>query len=510
VKRAEIKAGVKKKSACPRLGNKVALLGVLIVAAVIVLAVIYLNTSTSPGKTGGKEKPGATPAVTEIMASALESLAESKSGTANAQMTISVTSPGAGGQGMTADMEAVLEYDTAGKRMKSVMTANVMGQEQATETYLINGTQYIKMASPMSSQPTWFKMETGAKVIDPSQMDVANLMGLVDGELLGEETLNGKQVYKLSVKPDVRGLMDEFIAGQDLPGVTPGQIDEVMGQIVDSIKKLDATAWVLKDSYVLVRVKGSVSIEMDIGKAYGVQGMGTMVMDGDFTVDLDFDKPVNIQLPAEALDAEEIPVYAMCGDGVCGAGEDETTCPDDCSEELCVDLCGDGECDEVVCLGAGCPCAETASRCPQDCTSGGGEKGVPVCDAIGSRSEGWYDSVTGDLILWANCKDCVAEAQWRDVHGDPSIMGYFWVNNCTEDIIKLIGYGQDDVPKCKPEGSTVAVVPGNECCAGLDAINPGGMAGGECQLLVGASICSQCGNENCEPWENGCNCAEDC
>jgi hypothetical protein len=411
---------------------------------------------------------------------------------------------------MTADMEAVLEYDTAGKRMKSVMTANVMGQEQATETYLINGTQYIKMASPMSSQPTWFKMETGAKVIDPSQMDVANLMGLVDGELLGEETLNGKQVYKLSVKPDVRGLMDEFIAGQDLPGVTPGQIDEVMGQIVDSIKKLDATAWVLKDSYVLVRVKGSVSIEMDIGKAYGVQGMGTMVMDGDFTVDLDFDKPVNIQLPAEALDAEEIPVYAMCGDGVCGAGEDETTCPDDCSEELCVDLCGDGECDEVVCLGAGCPCAETASRCPQDCTSGGGEKGVPVCDAIGSRSEGWYDSVTGDLILWANCKDCVAEAQWRDVHGDPSIMGYFWVNNCTEDIIKLIGYGQDDVPKCKPEGSTVAVVPGNECCAGLDAINPGGMAGGECQLLVGASICSQCGNENCEPWENGCNCAEDC
>lgn len=36
--------------------------------------------------------------------------------------------------------------------------------------------------------------------------------------------------------------------------------------------------------------------------------------------------------------------------------------------EICVDMCGDGVCQEMVCLGSGCPCAETAATCPQDCS----------------------------------------------------------------------------------------------------------------------------------------------
>lgn len=35
--------------------------------------------------------------------------------------------------------------------------------------------------------------------------------------------------------------------------------------------------------------------------------------------------------------------------------------------EACKDSCGDGECQEVVCLALGCPCAETRESCPQDC-----------------------------------------------------------------------------------------------------------------------------------------------
>jgi hypothetical protein len=35
---------------------------------------------------------------------------------------------------------------------------------------------------------------------------------------------------------------------------------------------------------------------------------------------------------------------------------------------ICQDQCGDGQCQEVVCLGSGCPCAETAASCPQDCS----------------------------------------------------------------------------------------------------------------------------------------------
>ena len=33
----------------------------------------------------------------------------------------------------------------------------------------------------------------------------------------------------------------------------------------------------------------------------------------------------------------------------------------------CKDLCGNGRCEEIVCMAVGCPCAETKASCPQDC-----------------------------------------------------------------------------------------------------------------------------------------------
>jgi len=36
-------------------------------------------------------------------------------------------------------------------------------------------------------------------------------------------------------------------------------------------------------------------------------------------------------------------------------------------QKICVDRCGDGECQEIVCLGQGCPCPETPESCPEDC-----------------------------------------------------------------------------------------------------------------------------------------------
>jgi hypothetical protein len=33
----------------------------------------------------------------------------------------------------------------------------------------------------------------------------------------------------------------------------------------------------------------------------------------------------------------------------------------------CKDLCGDGECQEIVCMAVGCPCAESTASCPHDC-----------------------------------------------------------------------------------------------------------------------------------------------
>lgn len=37
------------------------------------------------------------------------------------------------------------------------------------------------------------------------------------------------------------------------------------------------------------------------------------------------------------------------------------------NKTTCVDKCGDGVCQEVVCMAVGCPCPETLKSCPQDC-----------------------------------------------------------------------------------------------------------------------------------------------
>jgi len=40
-------------------------------------------------------------------------------------------------------------------------------------------------------------------------------------------------------------------------------------------------------------------------------------------------------------------------------------------KKVCIDRCGDGTCQEIVCLGEGCPCAETPASCSADCATEG-------------------------------------------------------------------------------------------------------------------------------------------
>ncbi|OGZ46153.1 MAG: hypothetical protein A3C84_05040 [Candidatus Ryanbacteria bacterium RIFCSPHIGHO2_02_FULL_48_12] len=65
----------------------------------------------------------------------------------------------------------------------------------------------------------------------------------------------------------------------------------------------------------------------------------------------------------------------ICPDGSAvgrsGPNCEFTPCPleiDDRDNRPCQDSCGDGACQEVVCLGTGCACAETSQSCPQDCS----------------------------------------------------------------------------------------------------------------------------------------------
>ena len=53
-------------------------------------------------------------------------------------------------------------------------------------------------------------------------------------------------------------------------------------------------------------------------------------------------------------------------------------------KDSCTDLCGDGICQEIVCMAIGCPCPETPETCPRDCE----RKVETYCDADNPCPEG--------------------------------------------------------------------------------------------------------------------------
>jgi hypothetical protein len=101
------------------------------------------------------------------------------------------------------------------------------------------------------------------------------------------------------------------------------------------------------------------------------------------------------------------------------------------------------------------------------------------------------------------------------------LLGWIIYKNLTE--INYINIGNAN---CAAAGEVSSISslgpeapPEIECCSGLVVIDDGfvyqpneeSADENGCAIRWGApAICSDCGNDNCEDWENRCNCPEDC
>jgi hypothetical protein len=229
--------------------------------------------------------------------------------TVNFDMEMPMTMKAVGGSEpgtMTMDVDGSGVIDLANEEMKMTMNMamdipGVGEQEMAAEIYIVGDWMYTKM-DLLGLGEYWTKMELTEEMWQQqSQIEplVEFLATAVKIDYLGTKTLNGTECYLFEVVPDM-GELGELLA-QGTSGM--GIMDFGQLNLTDLYKNFSCKEWIAKDSYLLMRVELEMVMEMS-----GTDDFGEITVDVTMVENFyDYNQPVSIELPPEALEAEEMP-----------------------------------------------------------------------------------------------------------------------------------------------------------------------------------------------------------
>jgi hypothetical protein len=154
----------------------------------------------------------------------------------------------------------------------------------------------------------------------------------------------------------------------------------------------------------------------------GLQDLAQPRCPGQWTCNEENTCAYDCRMPCEAAGGECVALYpGNCANGTVGDANEYS-----CGGGLGVMCCLPAQPQQNECESKGGSCvALTATSCSDGIATGaegfscGGGLGVtccmpysacePECRAIGTRSEGWYNSCTGELSCWANCAGATAK-----------------------------------------------------------------------------------------------------
>jgi hypothetical protein len=199
------------------------------------------------------------------------------------------------------DMSTSAVVDVSAKKLfmdNTIVTTGVGAMTMTQQMYIISDTLYMKVNSPESGLDpnTWYKesMPAADQLAMWTSQDVGDqfqiLLDAAVLQIVGTETVNGVQCYKVKIIPNIDKFMAYLAAsGSDLAemGITnPAQ----------AFKQLDVIFWVDKSSYVPAKVDMTIGVD-----AQGMNITMTMAMTCEKV-----NQPVDITLPAAALAAVTI------------------------------------------------------------------------------------------------------------------------------------------------------------------------------------------------------------
>lgn len=348
----------KKAAAKPAEGsedNRLMIIAAAVAAVGVAALVVFVALSAAPGQPGPEPEAGSvepeetgTP-LSKLMPGTAEALQAVERGKVSVlmEMGMSLTVMETA-QDVSMSSGTRVDFDKAAERlyMKADATESSPPQEpleQSMEMYVIGNMTYSSIVDPSTGDEYWIKEETLEDpwaMIDPA--GAADLLEMLEGEVVGTESVGGEAARKIKIEPDMEALMGALMGAQagDLAmmGVTEEDIDETVGIFEDSLEEFEAYIWVSEETSLPLKAEGSMRLAMDMTQ----QGGGAMTMDIGMAIEADFESPVDVQLPEEAKAAmtlEELyeELYEpVCGDYICDpdAGEDSETCPVDCGQAV--------------------------------------------------------------------------------------------------------------------------------------------------------------------------------
>jgi|WetSurMetagenome_2_1015567.scaffolds.fasta_scaffold12285_1 hypothetical protein len=217
-------------------------------------------------------------------------------------------------QNMSMQEIATGEINIPGKEMVLLADLNMnipnqSLQNMSADMYLTGGWIYMKANIP-GAGISWKKMKlTDELWRQQSRMTSMTefLKSPINVEQLGSENIRGLDCYVLSITPDMKAV-SEWMAGQTFAGQSG--MDPARLNMSPSMGDFKIKAWISKNDYLLAQQQIGIKFNLSSGNTAAAtpDTPGQITMDMDALLNYyDYQKPVVIQLPSEALNAREMP-----------------------------------------------------------------------------------------------------------------------------------------------------------------------------------------------------------
>ncbi len=183
--------------------------------------------------------------------------------------------------------------------------AEIEEMEVAMEVYIVDDWAYAG-TSIFGLPPTWVK--TPAEAGDWEMMDIASqqvdLLLDVEVELVGTDTVDGTECWILELTPDMEKVWALMMAFASAGDALPSDLD-----LEELVTDMSFKQWIAKDTYFTLMTNMDLileltpeSLDMEAEADQDFEAMAEMAM---LITLSDINEPVTIELPPEALDAEE-------------------------------------------------------------------------------------------------------------------------------------------------------------------------------------------------------------